>query len=310
MESINARQQEILSLIRESILSVGQPPTVRELGLATGLKSSCSVQKHLDALEEKGYISRRKCKYRSIELLQDAATMATKRTVSVPLVGSVAAGTPILAEESVEDYLPLPDALIPRNKSCFALRVKGDSMINAGIPTIFLNAAEIGYTGTELQDAINSDPKALAKFETIRAHGAVKMGLIAHVDEAAKRQHTPKVAFVARPADYAASSGKPVKGAEIDLLVRAMSMGKLHHAMMGTAAVAIGTAAAIPGTLVNLAAGGGPRDAVRFGHPSGTLRVGAQAIQEGSDWVVKKAIMSRSARVLMEGWVRVPGDAF
>jgi probable AcnD-accessory protein PrpF len=184
------------------------------------------------------------------------------------------------------------------------------TMINAGIPTIFLNAAEIGYTGTELQDAINSDPKALEKFETIRAHGAVKMGLIAHVDEAAKRQHTPKVAFVARPADYAASSGKPVKGAEIDLLVRAMSMGKLHHAMMGTAAVAIGTAAAIPGTLVNLAAGGGPRDAVRFGHPSGTLRVGAQAIQEGSDWVVKKAIMSRSARVLMEGWVRVPGDAF
>jgi probable AcnD-accessory protein PrpF len=184
------------------------------------------------------------------------------------------------------------------------------TMINAGIPTIFLNAAEIGYTGTELQDAINSDPKALAKFETIRAHGAVKMGLIAHVDEAAKRQHTPKVAFVARPADYVASSGKPVKGAEIDLLVRAMSMGKLHHAMMGTAAVAIGTAAAIPGTLVNLAAGGGPRDAVRFGHPSGTLRVGAQAIQEGSDWVVKKAIMSRSARVLMEGWVRVPGDAF
>lgn len=184
------------------------------------------------------------------------------------------------------------------------------TMINAGIPTIFLNAAEIGYTGTELQDAINSDPKALEKFETIRAHGAVKMGLIAHVDEAAKRQHTPKVAFVARPADYVASSGKPVKGAEIDLLVRAMSMGKLHHAMMGTAAVAIGTAAAIPGTLVNLAAGGGPRDAVRFGHPSGTLRVGAQAIQEGSDWVVKKAIMSRSARVLMEGWVRVPGDAF
>ncbi len=184
------------------------------------------------------------------------------------------------------------------------------TMINAGIPTIFLNADEIGYTGTELQDAINSDPKALAKFETIRAHGAVKMGLIAHVDEAAKRQHTPKVAFVARPADYVASSGKAVKGADIDLLVRAMSMGKLHHAMMGTAAVAIGTAAAIPGTLVNLAAGGGHRDAVRFGHPSGTLRVGAQAVQEGSDWVVKKAIMSRSARVLMEGWVRVPGNAF
>ena len=184
------------------------------------------------------------------------------------------------------------------------------TMINAGIPTIFLNAEQIGRTGTELQDAINGDPKALAIFETIRAHGAVRMGLIQHVDEAAKRQHTPKVAFVAKPTDYVASSGKAVAASEVNLLVRALSMGKLHHAMMGTAAVAIGTAAAIPGTLVNLAAGGGQRDAVRFGHPSGTLRVGAQATQEGGEWVVKKAIMSRSARVLMEGWVRVPGNAF
>jgi probable AcnD-accessory protein PrpF len=184
------------------------------------------------------------------------------------------------------------------------------TMINAGIPTIFLNAEQIGRTGTELQDAINGDAKALAMFETIRAHGAVRMGLIKHVDEAAKRQHTPKVAFVAKPADYVASSGKAVAASDVNLLVRALSMGKLHHAMMGTAAVAIGTAAAIPGTLVNLAAGGGARDAVRFGHPSGTLRVGAQATQEGGEWVVKKAIMSRSARVLMEGWVRVPGDAF
>ena len=184
------------------------------------------------------------------------------------------------------------------------------TMINAGIPTIFVNADAIGYTGTELQDAINGDAKALAMFETIRAHGAIRMGLIKDVSEAAKRQHTPKVAFVAKPADYTASSGKPVKAAEVDLLVRALSMGKLHHAMMGTAAVAIGTAAAIPGTLVNLAAGGGHRNAVRFGHPSGTLRVGAEATQENGDWVVKKAIMSRSARVLMEGWVRVPGDAF
>ena len=184
------------------------------------------------------------------------------------------------------------------------------TMINAGIPTIFVNADAIGYTGTELQEAINGDPKALAMFETIRAHGAVRMGLIKDVSEAAKRQHTPKVAFVAKPADYTASSGKAVEAKGIDLLVRAMSMGKLHHAMMGTAAVAIGTAAAIPGTLVNLAAGGGPRNAVRFGHPSGTLRVGAEATQENGDWVVKKAIMSRSARVLMEGWVRVPGDAF
>jgi probable AcnD-accessory protein PrpF len=184
------------------------------------------------------------------------------------------------------------------------------TMINAGIPTIFVNAQDIGYTGTELQDAINGDPKALARFEAIRAHGAVRMGLIRAVEEAATRQHTPKVAFVAAPAAYVASSGKPVASSDIDLLVRALSMGKLHHAMMGTAAVAIGTAAAIPGTLVNLAAGGGERTSVRFGHPSGTLRVGAEATRQGNDWSVTKAIMSRSARVLMEGWVRVPGDAF
>ncbi|MBT8768296.1 2-methylaconitate cis-trans isomerase PrpF [Metapseudomonas boanensis] len=184
------------------------------------------------------------------------------------------------------------------------------TLINAGIPTIFVNAEDIGYTGTELQDAINGDTKALAMFETIRAYGAVRMGLIDDVDEAAKRQHTPKVAFVAKPVDYIASSGKPVAASDVDLLVRALSMGKLHHAMMGTAAVAIGTAAAIPGTLVNLAAGGSARSAVRFGHPSGTLRVGAEASQIDGEWTVTKAIMSRSARVLMEGWVRVPGDAF
>ncbi len=182
------------------------------------------------------------------------------------------------------------------------------TMINAGIPTIFVNAADIGYKGTELQDDINSDPKALAMFETIRAYGAVRMGLIKHIDEAATRQHTPKVAFVAKPADYIASSGKAIAAKDTNVLVRAMSMGKLHHAMMGTAAVAIGTAAAIPGTLVNLAAGGGDLQAVRFGHPSGTLRVGAQATQVKGEWIVTKAIMSRSARVLMEGWVRVPGD--
>jgi probable AcnD-accessory protein PrpF len=184
------------------------------------------------------------------------------------------------------------------------------TMINAGIPTIFINADAIGYTGAELQDAINSDPEALARFEKIRAHGAVRMGLIKDVSEAAKRQHTPKVAFVAPPAAYVSSSGKAVSAGDVDLLVRAMSMGKLHHAMMGTAAVAIGTAAAIPGTVVNTAAGGSERVAVRFGHPSGTLRVGAQAGQVDGVWKVNKAIMSRSARVLMEGWVRVPGDAF
>lgn len=184
------------------------------------------------------------------------------------------------------------------------------TLINAGIPTIFLNAVDIGYTGTELQEDINSDVAALAKFEKIRAYGAVKMGIIQHVDDAISRQHTPKVAFVAAPKSYVSSSGKAVDASEVDLLVRALSMGKLHHAMMGTAAVAIGTAAAIPGTLVNRAAGGVEREAVRFGHPSGTLRVGAQANFEREQWVVKKAIMSRSARVLMEGWVRVPADSF
>ncbi len=181
------------------------------------------------------------------------------------------------------------------------------TMINAGIPTIFVNAADVGYTGVELQDAINSDAAALKKFEAIRTAGALRMGLIKTAEEAASRQHTPKVAFVSAPKSYTASSGKTVNASDIDVCVRAMSMGKLHHAMMGTAAVAIGTAAAIPGTLVNLAAGGGAKEAVRFGHPSGTLRVGAQAQQENGQWVVKKAVMSRSARVLMEGFVRVPG---
>ncbi|AKJ30145.1 2-methylaconitate cis-trans isomerase PrpF [Caldimonas brevitalea] len=206
-------------------------------------------------------------------------------------------------------------AMFPTGRVVDDLEVPGvgtlkATMINAGIPTIFVNAEAIGYTGWELQDAINADTKALAMFEAIRAHGAVRMGLIRNVEEAAQRQHTPKVAFVAKPVDHVVSSGKRIGAGEVDLLVRALSMGKLHHAMMGTAAVAIGTAAAIPGTLVNLAAGGGAREAVRFGHPSGTLRVGAQAVQVQGEWSVAKVLMSRSARVLMEGWVRVPGDSF
>lgn len=184
------------------------------------------------------------------------------------------------------------------------------TMINSGIPTIFVNAADIGYDGTELQPAINGDPAALAKLEAIRVAGALRMGLIKTPEEAATRQHTPKVAFVAPPKAYLSSAGKAIAAGDIDLLVRAMSMGKLHHAMMGTASVAIATAAAVPGTLVNLAAGGGAREAVRFGHPSGTLRVGAAVTQVDGQWTVTKAVMSRSARILMEGWVRVPGDAF
>jgi len=184
------------------------------------------------------------------------------------------------------------------------------TLINAGIPTIFLNAQDLGYSGRELQGDINADAQALARLETIRAHGALKMGLIQDLSEAASRQHTPKIAFVAPPASYTASSGKAVEAQDVDLLVRALSMGQLHHAMMGTAAVAIGTAAAVPGTLVNLAAGGGERNAVRFGHPSGSLRVGAEARLQNGQWVVAKALMSRSARILMEGTVRVPGDCF
>ncbi len=204
-------------------------------------------------------------------------------------------------------------AMFPTGNLVDELKVPGigtlkATLINAGIPTIFLNAADLGYTGTELQGDINEDAKALARFETIRAHGAVRMGLIAKASEAADRQHTPKIAFVAPAADYVTSSGKKISSGDIELLVRALSMGKLHHAMMGTAAVAIGTAAAIPGTLVNDASGGVKRKIVRFGHPSGSLRVGAEAMQEkNGEWTVNRVIMSRSARVLMEGWVRVPG---
>ena len=221
------------------------------------------------------------------------------------------------AEVQVEFINPADGegAMFPTGNLVYDLEVPGvgtlkATMINAGIPTIFINADAVGYNGTELQDAINGSPEALVMFETIRAYGAVKIGLIQNIKEAAARQHTPKVAFVAPPANYSSSSGKAITTNDIDLLVRALSMGKLHHAMMGTAAVAIATAAAIPGTLVNLAAGGGDRTSVTFGHPSGTLQVGAEAKQVNGQWTAKKAIMSRSARVLMEGWVRIPGDSF
>lgn len=206
-------------------------------------------------------------------------------------------------------------AMFPTGHVVDALDVPGvgtlqATMINSGIPTIFVNAADLGFTGTELQPAINGDKAILDRMEAIRVAGALRMGLIKAPEEAATRQHSPKVAFVAPAQDYTSSAGKTVKAGDIDLLVRAMSMGKLHHAMMGTASVAIATAAAVPGTLVNLAAGGGQREAVRFGHPSGTLRVGAAVKQVGGEWTVAKAVMSRSARILMEGWVRVPGDSF
>lgn len=217
------------------------------------------------------------------------------------------------AEVKIEFLDPAEDAgsMYPTGNVVDELDVPGigrlpATLINAGIPTIFVNAADIGYSGTELQPDINEDAEALARFETIRAHGALRMGLIQDLAEAASRQHTPKIAFVAPPKSYTASSGKQVRAEDVDLLVRALSMGRLHHAMMGTAAVAIAAAAATPGTLVSLAAGGGERTSVCFGHPSGTLRVGAEVARGEHGWTITKAIMSRSARVLMEGWVRVP----
>ncbi len=221
------------------------------------------------------------------------------------------------AEIALEFLDPAEDAgeaggsMFPTANLVDALEVPGigtftATMITAGIPTVFIKAEALGLKGTELQAEINSDAALLATFETIRAHGALRMGLIKNLAEAATRQHTPKIAFVAAPSAYAASSGKRIEAGDVDVLVRALSMGKLHHAMMATCAVAIATAASVPGTLVNLAAGGGSRDAVRFGHPSGTLRVGAKAEQRNGQWTVTRALMSRSARVLMEGWVRVP----
>ncbi|NDH33626.1 MAG: 2-methylaconitate cis-trans isomerase PrpF, partial [Betaproteobacteria bacterium] len=215
------------------------------------------------------------------------------------------------ADEEGADAEP---AMFPTGHLVDALDVPGlgtlqATLINAGIPTIFINAKAIGLAGTELQDAVNNNPELLARFEQIRAHGALRMGLIQNLSQAQVRQHSPKVAFVAPPCDYVASSGTTVSAQDIDLVVRALSMGKLHHAMMGTAAVAIATAAAIPGTLVNQAAGGGPLQSIRFGHPSGSLRVGAEAIEQDGQWLVKKVLMSRSARILMEGFVRVPAEA-
>ncbi|SFC11646.1 2-methylaconitate cis-trans isomerase [Marinospirillum celere] len=227
-------------------------------------------------------------------------------------------GVTFPAAEVVIEFMDPADgegSMFPTGNVVDDLEVPGEgilkaTMINAGIPTIFVNATDIGYQGTELQKDINSDLKALERFEKLRAYGAMKMGLIKDLAEAANRQHTPKIAFVAPPTDYSASSGKEIKASEIDLCVRALSMGKLHHAMMGTASVAIATAAAVPGSLVNLAAGGGNREEVVFGHPSGTLKVGAAAEEVDGQWTAKKAVMSRSARVIMEGWVRIPGDTF
>jgi len=227
-------------------------------------------------------------------------------------------GVTFPAAEIVLEFMDPSDdgdggAMFPTGSLVDTLEVPGvgsfpATLISAGIPTVFVNALDIGYQGTELREDINGDPAQLARLEHIRVAAALRMGLIQTPEEAVQRQHTPKIAFVSPPRTYTASSGKTIAAADVDLLVRALSMGKLHHAMMGTAAVAIGAAAAVPGTLVNQAAGGGVRQAVRFGHPSGTLRVGAEARQIDGQWQVTKAVMSRSARILMQGWVHIPSD--
>ncbi len=217
------------------------------------------------------------------------------------------------AEIPVEFINPVDagEAIFPTGNTTDELHVSGIgsfqvTMINAGIPTVFLNAADLGYTGTERQEMINADEQALQRFETIRAHAAVRMGLIQHIAQATGRQHTPKIAFCAEPRDYHTSDGRSIAASDIDLNVRALSMGRLHHAMMGTAAVAIASAAAIPGSLINSVAGGGQRHTVTFGHPSGALKAGAAVQKRDGEWQIDKVTMSRSARILMEGWVRVP----
>ncbi len=219
------------------------------------------------------------------------------------------------AEIGLEFVAPVDpsEALFPTGNLVDNLEVPGvgtfkATMIMAGIPTIFLNAEDLGYTGCELQSDINSDEKALKKFELIRAYGAIKMGLIKEIKEAQMRAHTPKVAFVSKAKNYTASSGKKITTANIDLNVRALSMGQLHHAMMGTASVAIGCAACIEGTLVNFASGGGEKNSVTFGHPSGTLKVGAMINKTNNKITIEKASMSRSARIIMKGCVHVPAD--
>jgi len=202
-------------------------------------------------------------------------------------------------------------AMFPTGKLIDKLDVPGVGMveatlINAGNPTIFIDAERLQLTGIETQDQVNGNKELLKRFEAIRAHAAVAMGLAASAAEASeKRPHTPKIAFAAAPRDYTVSSGKKVAAGEVDVIVRILSMGKLHHAMTGTGAVAIAVASAIPGTVLTRVMGQA-RERVRFGHTAGTLAVGAQAQKSGGDWVVTKAIMSRSARRLMDGVVLVP----
>lgn len=178
------------------------------------------------------------------------------------------------------------------------------TLINAGNPSIFVTAQDLGLRGDETQAEVNADMELLNRLEAIRAHGAVAMGLAASIDDATRnRPHTPKLAFLAPPKEFIAAGGKQIPANEIDVLARIMSMGKLHHAMTGTGAVAIAAAAAIPGTVVAKMVRPGTHGQTRIGHASGVLAVGAEAQETENGWYVSKVVTSRSARRLMVGEV-------
>ena len=212
--------------------------------------------------------------------------------------GKAGAAGPLLPTGRAVDVLTAPDGA----------RVEA-TLINAGNPTVFVDAQAIGLTGLEMQHEVNANPALLDRLEALRAQAAVVMGLARSAGEATRdRPATPKLCFVAPPADYRAADGRRVSAADIDLLARILSMGRLHHAMTGTGGVAIAAAASIPGTLVQRLLPAAPPDGrVRFGHPSGSLSVAARASRsDDGRWRIDKVSMTRSARRLMQGSVFVP----
>lgn len=168
---ITAKQQEILDYIKEEILKRGYPPAVREICEAVHLKSTSSVHSHLETLEKNGYIRRDPTKPRAIEICDDSFQMVRTEMVSIPIVGTVAAGTPILAAENIESYFPIPAEFVPGGES-FALRVKGESMINAGIQNgdqVFVNACSTAQNG-DIVVALVDDSATVKTFYKENGH--------------------------------------------------------------------------------------------------------------------------------------------
>ncbi len=168
---ISSKQQEILDYIKDEILKRGYPPAVREICEAVHLKSTSSVHAHLETLEKNGYIRRDPAKPRAIEICDDNFQMVRTEMVSIPVVGRVAAGAPILAEENIESYFPIPADMVPRGES-FMLKVKGDSMINAGIfsgDQIFVNACNTASNG-DMVVALIDDSATVKTFYKEEGH--------------------------------------------------------------------------------------------------------------------------------------------